>query len=217
LTKKDLKSFILRHGPKNYAELGSLVYYFQAVERGKETACWGDKNNYYIHHLSEIDSIFPNAKYIHLVRDGRDVACSYRNLLKIDSESEYFPNLPSSVEEIASEWMENNRKIRRFLNEERSEDYLIIRYEDLVLSLKSICEEICTFLDVPFSPLMLEYDRINREQGLEPGSTLDWKMKTLQKPDKSRIEQYKHQLSIDELKKFEKEAGSELARYGYVK
>lgn len=216
LNKERLLSFILKERPQNYSELGSLIYFFHANERGKDSLVWGDKNNYYIHHLNEIKAIFPRAKYIHLVRDGRDVGCSYRNLSKIKSDSAYFPNLPSSVEEIASEWKDNNEKIRVYLNNLRPQDHLLVRYEDLILSLDEVCERICNFLNVPFSPLMLEYDRLNREQGLEPGSTLDWKMKTLQKPDKSRIAQYKEQLTREEQNDFERIAGEELANYGYV-
>ena len=43
-----------------------------------------DKNNYYLSHLDEIQKAIPDANYIHLVRDVRDVALSYLNLNKIN-------------------------------------------------------------------------------------------------------------------------------------
>jgi len=43
----------------------------------------GDKNNYYINYLDTILDIYPNAKYLAIIKEGRDIASSYKNLSNI--------------------------------------------------------------------------------------------------------------------------------------
>jgi len=216
IEKEELLNFLRLHHPKSYADAGSLVYYFQAKKRGKSPKIWGDKNNYYIHHLQEIIELYPKAKFIHLVRDGRDVACSYRNLPSIASKSDYFPNLTVDLVEIAREWATNNLRIDAFLKQKAQGNFLVLAYEDVVLSLEETSRKISDFLGVPFDKNMLEYDVLNRKNNLEPSQTLDWKMNTLKKPDKSRINQYMDQFTKEQIELFTKEAGTVLKKYGYV-
>ncbi len=215
IEKEQLLDFLKLHKPRSYAEVGSLVYYFQAHTRGKHPKIWGDKNNYYIHHLEEIIELYPEARFIHLIRDGRDVACSYRNLPAISSKSDYFPNLPVALEEIAKEWMENNIRIEAFLQNSASGKFIVVNYEDVVLSLETTSRKICNFLEVSFDTQMLEYDVLNKKNSLEPSQTLDWKMNTLKKPDKSRINQYLDQFTTAEIEMFNEQAGTVLKSYGY--
>ncbi|MFC7356859.1 sulfotransferase family protein [Jejudonia soesokkakensis] len=216
LEKEQLIQYLIYHNPVSYAHVGSLVYYFQALMRKKKPIVWGDKNNYYIHHLYDLIELYPDAKYIHLVRDGRDVACSYRNLTSIVSTSDYFPNLPVDISEIAKEWADNNRRIELFLKTNAKNNFLLVKYEDLVRSMKDTCIKISEFLNVPFDKTMLEYNVLNKKNNLEPSQTVDWKMNTLKKPDTSRIHQYKLQFSAEELDLFNLHAGSALKNYGYV-
>lgn len=215
LAKKELSSYILEHRPRNFAEAASLVYYFQAKQRDKDPLLWGDKNNYYIHHLEELLAIYPKARFVHLIRDGRDVACSYRNLRQLDSSSAYFPNLPFDIEAISSEWSENNNTILTFLEQLPAAQYTTVHYEDMILSLAETCIFLCAFLGVPFDSQMLNYAALNQKNKLEPDETMDWKRKTLSNPDAAKINQYKKQLLKDELELFMVGAGDTLKKFGY--
>lgn len=215
LNKDTLLQFIRKHSPSNYAEVASLVYYFQAEIRGKKPTYWGDKNNYYIHHLEELSTIYPKAKFIHLIRDGRDVACSYKNLKKIESKSPYLPKLTNEIRAIALEWSVNNKKIETFINSKSPANVLVIRYEDLLLAFKATCEKVCSFLEIKFDEEMLRYYEYNTKIAIEPKETLDWKKKTLQKPDLKKIGQYKEQLSSKEIKSFQNIAQEILTAYNY--
>jgi hypothetical protein len=216
LKKVELFEYLSLHNPNSYAQVGSLIYYFQAHKREKHPIVWGDKNNYYIYHLDELITLYPNAKFIHLIRDGRDVACSYRNLSSITSSSDYFPKLPFEIEEIAKEWADNNCRIEKFLNEKARGNFLLIKYEELVRSLENTCKKISEFLNVPYDEKMLEYDILNKMNRLEPSQTLDWKMNTLKKPDSSRIKQYLQKFSAQELELFNTHAGVTLKNFGYA-
>ena len=213
---KELLDFIAEVQPATYSEAASLVYHYHARKRGKQPTYWGDKNNYYIKHLEELIGLYPHARFIHLVRDGRDVACSYKNLKQLTSGSDYFPNLTDNIGEIAAEWAENNDAIADFLQAEASANSLLVKYEDLIVSPEETSKTICEFLGVPFDKTMLEYDRLNRQNNLEPAATLDWKMNTLNKPDKTRIGRYARLLSKGEINTFNRRAAGTLERYGYV-
>ena len=215
LQKEELMAFVGSHSPKNYAELCSLVYYHFGYSRGKRPEYWGDKNNYYIHHLEAITALFPKAKFIHLVRDGRDVACSYRKLKQLKSTSAYAPRLTAEIDEIALEWDDNNTNIFNFLKNIEKENQYVVKYEEVLLQLEKTCRNICTFLQVEYDPEMLEYHIANKELSLEPSETIDWKKKTLEKPDRSRIGQYKKQLRPLDIERFNQIARTSLQRYGY--
>ena len=53
----------------------AAVFAAYAAERGK--ARWGDKTPLYMQHLDVLERLFPDARYIHLIRDGRDAALSF--------------------------------------------------------------------------------------------------------------------------------------------
>ena len=65
-------------------------------------ARWGDKTPRYVESIPFISGLFPDARFVHLVRDGRDVALSYANV----------PFGPKTVARAASLWAKRVRKGR---------------------------------------------------------------------------------------------------------
>ena len=209
------KFYVIKEQPVNYSELISLVYISFGIKSDKNVLVWGDKNNYYLDKTKLLFQLYPNAKYIHLVRDGRDVATSYKALKKMKSSSSYAPKLTSDIEKIANEWNNNNNKLINFFKSVSSKNVLVIRYEDLINDLKKECQRITSFLNVPFDENMLSYYSINKFKGLEPVETLDWKKKTLEKLDPSNIGKYKQLLSKDDIVVFNNIAKGCLETFNY--
>ena len=56
------------------------VYAVYAEERGK--ARWGDKTPMYMQNLRLLERLFPDALFVHLIRDGRDAAMSFLSMPK---------------------------------------------------------------------------------------------------------------------------------------
>ena len=196
------KELVLNCLPVNYSELTSLIYISFGLNRGKNIKMWGDKNNYYIHHVNLLNNLFPSAKYIFLVRDGRDVACSYRELNQLKSRSKYFPKLTSEISTIAQEWKENNENLLSFFESVSEQNKLIVKYEDLITDLEAELYRISKFINLPFDIKMLKYYEINQEHKIEPEIMIDWKKKTLKEPDSSGINKYKMRLSREEILSF---------------
>jgi len=206
-----LKKLIETELPHNYAELSSLVYYSYALNRNKHISIWGDKNNYYIAHLEELAEIYPNAYFIHIIRDGRDVACSYLNIASLDSSSPYKPKLPDQIIHIAKEWSDNNLKIAGFLNQFNSGKRLSVKYEDLIENPEHSLASVCKFLALPYETEMMNFHETEKE----PAEFIDWKKKTMEKPDPNNKNMYLKFLSPEDITLFNENATEVLNLYGY--
>jgi Sulfotransferase family len=114
-----------------------------AAKQGK--ARWGEKTPQYLKTLKRIAGALPEAHFIHIIRDGRDVALS---LLDVSWG-------PRTVEDAAVQWTTQIRRARR---KARSiAHYTEVRYEGLVADPEPIVRRICEFVELGFEPAMLTY------------------------------------------------------------
>lgn len=202
LTEKDLlKCF--KEKPKNYIEVFKLIY-----QNYTNKKIVGDKNNYYINELNKLSKVYNNTKYIHLVRDGRDVACSYLKIKDLEQDLKYIPKLPSKTKVIAEEWNQNIIKIDNFLKDKNA---YTVKYEDLLKNPTDVLTKICAFLGVAFESEMLNFSNHNNE----PIATLKWKQKTLEKLDVSNFSKFRSILSKKDIEEFNQIAKDSLTKYNY--
>ena len=202
--------------PANYSALVSLVYEIYARARKPGFQRWGDKNNFHVRHVGTLHSLFPEAQFLHIVRDGRDVACSYRQLKRTKIESAYAPNLTTDVAEIATEWKTNLEFVRDGFDVLPMRQRLEIRYKDLVTQSEATLRTVCEFLGEAFHREMLDYHLLNRRDTLEPNEFLQWKAKTLDAPDATALGKFRTELTPEEIASFEKIAGDMLRKYRYL-
>jgi hypothetical protein len=210
LNEQEINDFVQHQQCHSYQEAVLAIYLFYAFKNGRTPHLVGDKNNFYINHLEKIDSLFDAPKYIFIVRDGRDVACSYLALQSIDITSKYSPRLSGEIMEIAKEWTANNTRIISYLDgfPERS---LLIKYEKLISAPETELVQVCEFFDIEYQPKMLTYYKNNDE----PNDFLVWKKKTLLPPDSTNFGMYKKLLPTDEIKTFNDLAKAPLSYFGY--
>ena len=64
----------LREGMPTGDAIGAI---FEAYAEAAGKPRWGDKTPMYMRHLGLLEELFPEAQYVHLVRDGRDAALSF--------------------------------------------------------------------------------------------------------------------------------------------
>lgn len=215
MNENTLHEFLKTKSPSSYTQAVSSVYEYYGISKGKHAKRWGDKNNYYLDHILTIKEMFPDACFVHIVRDGRDVACSYKELGKKKIGAIYAPRLPDQIEAIAREWKGNMDTINGSFESIGWDHVYEIRFEDILKTpsehLKKLCEQIAE----PYDPAMLEYHRMNRKHQLEPEGFMKWKEKTFEPPNIKAAEKYKTILTTEELRVFEKIAGKYLKHYGY--
>lgn len=194
--------------PKSYQEMVSAVYMAYGRKASKSPEAIGDKNNYYIDKVEEINFTFPSSQKVFIVRDVRDVACSYRELKHKNIDSNYRPDLPDAVNEIASEWSNNART----LISECEKGACFIRYEDLLVNPREELTNVCKYLGVSYSDDMLRYNEYNDE----PKEFMQWKEKTMSPLDSSGIGRYRLDLDQNSIDEIEKESRDELLELGYI-
>lgn len=121
-----------------------IVYQHHLTVTGKQRS--GDKTPIYIDVIPQIGTLYPAAKFIHLIRDGRDVAIS-----NIDIGWDRY------YERGNFEWTLAMAKRREYLDLPYARFILDVRYEDLVTELEATVRKVCAFLGEDFEPTMLDF------------------------------------------------------------
>jgi hypothetical protein len=165
---------------------------------------WGDKTPIYSSYINLIEKIFPDAQFIHIIRDGRDVALS---MLEKWQKKDFHIDIYFA----AQNWVRRINKARKdgiLLGEHR---YLELRYEDLVNNPVTELKNVCKFLGETYFPIMSQPNVLGSEN-IEPGSFHD---PIRYPPSTARINRWKHEMSQADLRIFQRIAGNLLTELGY--
>ena len=139
-------------------------------------------------HFDRLLQIWPNAKFIHIARDGRDVARSCIGM-------GWAGNVWTGIER----WIEAE-KLWANLSQSLSADRKIeVTYEELICNPKNVLENLCSFLEISFDPQMLTYDQTT----------------TYDLPNAKFIYQWKRKLSDKEIQLIESRIGNMLLERNY--
>jgi hypothetical protein len=160
---------------------------------------WGLKCN---SNYREYLKIWPRARFLNMVRDGRDVLASQLN-------TGSFNNTPSDV---GRGWTNVHKKFRALVDDPDVRAYEVF-YERLVREPEEEVRRICDFLGVPFDEAMLSYYR--KDLTIYTASHLS--MGRISKPvDTSKIGRWKKELTEEQLNEFYSLARETMIRFGYL-
>jgi hypothetical protein len=175
------------------------IYEVYAEEQGKSR--WGDKTPMYMRHLLLLRRLFPDAQYVHLIRDGRDAALSFLSM----PEGVAFETWahPRSVAEFACLWRTEVAAARRL----RGERYLEVLYEDLVTDTEQVLKRICSFAGLPYESAMTDYTGSESEQRTHQQS--------LKRPLTPTLRDWRTEMRPEDVAAFEAAAGDLLEELGY--
>ncbi len=146
----DTEAFVERvvAGPGTLGSVIGVIYQMYAERHGKER--WGDKRPPYIRHIDAITRVFPDAQFIHLIRDPRDCVASLKEM----------PWFNGGVPEAVHRWAEAIDLGRRAARRLRPDAYVELRYEDLTTDPRATLERLCAFLGERFDEAMLEPSQV---------------------------------------------------------
>jgi hypothetical protein len=180
------------------------VFTAYAAKHGKPR--WGDKTPMYMRHLGLIDGLFPDAQYVHLLRDGRDAALAFLDMPEgVVTRTWAHPRSPAGF---ACEWRTEVVRARELGRRVGPARYLELRYEDLVADTEAVVRSACTFAGLPFEPDMLEY------AGAVDVSAKPHHQRLLQPPTRG-VRDWRSQMSREDALAFEAIAGDVLVDVGY--
>ncbi len=212
-----LQETVEKNKPGTYAQLITCVFLAYATKEGKEDIrYWGDKNKLWKEKVPLIPGFYPDARFIHIVRDGRDVACSFRELATKKFDSAYAPKLPTEIDKMADRWAKNVEFLDGFFAGLPQDQAATIRYEDLISNPGRTLMDMTGFLDLDYEEEIERYYDNKFQQFKEPEEIAQWKEKLKQKPDPSNIGKFKSMLSAREIKEFGEIGEAMLRKYNYL-
>jgi len=177
-----------------------VVFEAYADTKGKPT--WGDKTPGYVLRISLIASLFPDARFLHVIRDGRDATIScLRNGVVADT-----------VARGADLWVQRvgrGRSAGRALEPGR---YLEVRYEDLVADPTGGLTAVCEFLGLEFEERMLAY---NEHALSDLPERVRYRHESLAKPPTPGLRDWRTEMAPSDVAVFQAVGGRLLAELGY--
>ncbi len=195
--------------------------FFEAYAERQGKPRWGDKTPAYMLRVTLIGRALPEAKFVHLIRDGRDVALS-QTARAINEQ-------PPPTEQ-AARWVKRIGKSREQAEKLGGGRYMEARYEDLVRDPDPTLRRICEFLDLEFDPAMLTYyeraaERLQEMAGAlrqvgghaeqEAGYRIDNHKPTTEPPDPSKLDKWRREMAPEDLAAYEGVAGEMLRELDY--
>lgn len=186
--------------PHSVADALRRCFGLHATARGK--ARWGEKGLDYVLEMARVASLLPEARFIHVVRDGRDVA---RALVDSGFGAD---NLVTA----AGQWAQRVERGRRAGGRLGPQRYRELRYEDLVADPEAALQGVCRFLDLDYEPTMLDYHARVAEQSTGAFATHH---RSLRLPPTPGLRDWRRDLTATETADIEAVVGRTLSACGY--
>lgn len=216
LDEEELALRLARVDPFTVAEALRTVYGAYAEQFGKRR--FGDKSPSHRWHMTAVAELLPEVRFVHVIRDGRDVALSIVPV--------WFG--PDTIERAAMRWREDVIRTRE--TGASLPHYAEVRFEDLVLRPEATLTGLCEYLDLPWRAEMLEYHEGAAERLSEirsdargaDGSVLAsgeerramFSLAT-RPPQQDRVGRWRREMSAADRRRVESVAGELLAELGY--
>lgn len=196
-----IREKIQQHAPSHATVLRAMIETF-AARTG--APAWGEKTPDHLRFVSQMARAFPDAVFIAIVRDPRDVVLSLRAM----------PWNRSTLPEQAWTWRSYAARIARY-HAAFPERFTSIRYEDLITDPEQHLRALCAFLKTDFHPAMIgerapDTDVVDADR--EP-----WKRKSIRPIDPTNQGKWCTQMPEAERVIVEALAGRYLTAYGYAR
>ena len=170
-----------------------------------------EKTPSYVAEIPTLHALFPEARFVHLIRDGRDVCLSVLSWeRKAEDFAQRFRTWRSDPVVTTALWWRNFVTLGCEDGPELGPElYLELRYEALVADPEEECRRLCAFLDVEYDERMLRF----HEGKTKSDPTLSAKAAWL--PITPGLRDWRTQFPVEELEAFEAAAGDLLEDLGY--
>lgn len=197
MPSEQLEQALSDPSPADYPDAIRKLYAGYAAGQGKSR--YGDKTQAYIHDLPVLARLFPEARFVHAVRDGRDVALAHTSGEK--------------MEQVALSW---KRRVSAGVEAGRAlgpARYYESRFEELIDDTEGAVRRICDFIELDFDPQMLRY--YERADEVIATTAAPDRHKDIHKPPTKGLQDWRRQLSPNQVMRFETIAGDVLDQLGY--
>jgi hypothetical protein len=189
-----------------------IEVFFNVLKERAEKPRWGDKTPQNVLHIHRIFRIFPKSRFIHMIRDGRDVSCSLRTFpqFKIVDGQRIELDTHNPLEACIKRWVHDVQIGMRWRGDPR---YIEVRYEDLVEHIEGTAKRILEFLEEPWSENVTQFHKVQSESREDvkmvqnPGAT--------QPVYSSAYGRWRREFSEEDKELFKRLGGNLLGELGY--
>ncbi len=208
LDARELEKLFSAKKPMSYAFFTRAL--FDLYGRRQDKPLVGDKTPRYVRDIPTLHELFPAARFVHIIRDGRDVSLSIMEWSKARHTVGGFSSYARDPVATAALWWEWQVRLGREAGATlRGDLYHELRYESLVGDPITTCRALCEFLKVPFEESMMRF----HEGKTIHDSGLDAKKAWL--PVTSGLRDWRSQMTESDLTSFEANSGGLLEALGY--
>ena len=203
LTVAEAETALEAASPTDFAGASKAI--FQTSVRKKNKPRWGDKTPHQIQNIAFLAQAFPDAQFVHVIRDGRDVAISMRKA----------GWLRGNIQAIAQYWQQQVKAgiVAGKALKNSQDRYYEVYYEQLLQFPEATLQDLCSWLELEYIPQMLEYYH-DANSNIQPEHSNLFKL-TKKPLDRSRVYAWKRELSRLDIADFETIAGDLLQTLGY--
>ena len=210
LPLKPVADLVETEPPLHYERFVSELFDLYAMLRGKHLA--GEKTPMYARYIPALMSLWPQARVVHLIRDGRDVALS---LLEWDRAERNIGRFPTWEQEplttAALYWEWNVRMGREDGARLGAGRYYEMRYEDLVKDPPHECARLAMFLDLPYDSSMISFHHGRTQDTPGLSAKKSWQ------PITAGLRSWRQQMAPADIARFEAASGPLLDELGYAR
>jgi protein-tyrosine sulfotransferase len=177
-------------------------------------ARWAEKTPRNIGRIAEIFHSFPAARFVHVLRDGRDVACSLRTHPRHRVVDGRF--VPTGawkpIAGCARRWVRDIESSRRWWGDPR---FLTVRYEDLVLGPRPALERVMALVGEGWDEAMLAHAAA--ASPFRDATRFAQNPEALAAVSKTSLGRWQRDLDARDRRIFKRIAGPLLVELGYAK
>lgn len=190
---------------KNYVDF--LQFFMESMATAQGKIRWAEKTPNHILYMEKLADTFPDARFVHVVRDGRDVALSLRS---VDMTRQFSKDPLIELVWGAKIWellATRGARSGRALGSR----YLELRYEEVVSNLDTTMDRLGDFCAIELDRSRIESTRVGALAQANTGFTDDDMRGVSQKAK----ERWKDRLTDREIDALEWSIGKALGRFGY--
>jgi hypothetical protein len=209
-SREMLESLVDAGEPVSYSTFVTGVFDLYGKVQGKRLV--GDKTPAYVRRIPTLHALWPDAKFVHIIRDGRDVCMSAINWRKADHALGRFSTWGEDQVSTAAVWWEWHVRLGREDGGSLAPQlYHEVRYEELVSGPANTCEKLCDFLDLPYDDAMLRFHEGREKADPNLDAKKAWR------PLTPGLRKWSEQMRSEDLERFEAASGDLLEELGYLR
>jgi hypothetical protein len=148
--REDLMALFPPAGRALEPQLQACVRILDRIAQDQNRTLWLEKSPLHLGYIDLIERVIPQARFVHLVREGPDVIASMYEATQryADQWRRIYPTLDRCIDQ----WNHCVKLSSKYVHHSR---HILVRYEDVVSDPEAALRRLCHFADVEFEAQML--------------------------------------------------------------